>query len=149
MVDQRFVFDEVLRILLDVLVPVAKAFFEGRSDFKDLYQIINVGKGGRPDGYFCRRRVGSVRHVCLGGLAVIMVEEDMPAWAYGRLSYMLESPGMSMTPIVRPDSANLLAARRRKISHIIYALHMHLSYQTGRQDAIDKAANRKMAEEGW
>ena len=56
---------------------------------------------------------------------------------------------MSMTTIVRPDSARLLTARRRKTSHIVNALHMHLSYQTGRQDAIDKAARRKMAEEGW
>lgn len=69
-----------------------------------------------------------MRHVCLGGLAVVMVEEDVPARAYGRLTYILKTPGMSTTPIVRRDSARSVDVRRRKTSHIVDALEMHLSY---------------------
>ena len=129
MVDQSFVLDEVLRILLDVLVPVAKAFFEGRSDFVELYQIINVGRGSRSDSCFCRRRVGSVRHVCLRGLAVVMVKEDRPARTDA--SHVLKTPRMCMTPMVRRDSARLSTTRRCKTSHIVDALQMHPSYQAG------------------
>ena len=88
MVGQRFELDEVLRILLGVLLDVAKGLVEGCGSFVDRYNIINVSKGSLSDNCFRRRSVGSVRHVCLRGLAVVMVKEDRPARAYGRLSYI-------------------------------------------------------------
>ena len=146
--DQLFELDEVLRILLGVLREVGKDLVEGSSGLEDRYNIINIGKGSWPDGCFCRKRVGIVRHVCLGGLAVVVIEEYIPARAYGRLSYILKTPGMSTTPIMRRDSARLVKARRRKTLHIVDAPQIYLSYQTRRQEATDKATRRKMADQG-
>ena len=147
---QLFVLVEVLRILLlAMLVKVRKGLLKGSSGFKDRYDVINVGKGSRPDGCFCRRMVGSVRHVCLDDIAVVKVEEGVYAWASGCSTYIPNSPWLSTTPIVRRDIGSLVTAGRRNTLHVGEATQIRISYQERRQVVVDKAARRKTTEAEW
>ena len=82
-------------------------------------------------------------------LAVVKVEERIPARAYGCRIYISKTLKISTTPIVRGDVAGLVTARRRKTLHKLDAQQIHLPYLTRRHDATHKAARRNTAKEGW
>ena len=93
MIDQLQILIEILGILLGVLVDVQKGLVELCSGSKDRYHVINVDKGSRSDGCFCKRRDSGVRHARLDesllgcerqyvfydfDVAVVIAEEDTP-----------------------------------------------------------------------
>ena len=147
MVDQHFEFDEVLRILLGMLVDVQKCLVEDCSGFIDRYDVVNVGKGSRPDGCFCQRMMASVRHRCLDDMAATKIDEGMSAWASECSTSISKIPELSTTSIVRRGIGSLITTRHRETLHGGEATQVRIFYQTRRQVAVDKAARRKTAEE--